>query len=66
LIHVVETVELWFMGKISMTMKTDWRKIIRRIQSNIDRKGFQVENEVSLENQIEWFQNLLMLESLIF
>jgi hypothetical protein len=51
LIHVVETVELWFMGKISMIMKTDWRKIIRRIQSNIDRKGFQVKTKLVLKTK---------------
>jgi hypothetical protein len=52
------------MGKISMT-KTLIDEKIRRIQSNIDRKGFQVETKLGFENQIG-FQNLLMLESLIF
>jgi hypothetical protein len=38
-------------GKISITKTLIDEKIIRRIQSNIDRKGFQVETKLVLKTK---------------
>jgi manganese transport protein len=51
---VVETVGAMIYGENIDDHETLIDKKIRRIQSNIDRKGFQVETKLGLENQIEY------------